>query len=499
MRAQGERWTQRSLLISLIIHGIIFIFLALYFIGPSMRVQEFVHAIFVPESEPKKLEPRPRPVRPISRPVPPRTQVVDTDIIPVATPKRSSPLTGRTVKTNVLLKAADESLVQDVASPSSLARDRILPKVMTTAKVPPADLSLSISVSGDGADKVGTGGRMGIGEDGMGVGKDGRSRTGLPAVGPASDRQPLSMIREHAALNVSDSLADVAKGVILGPSRVPPLPKGEPGGIVIGRGKDIEGRIRFSRLKHSLADWWADPTSVSGLMYWMNGRTNVHADINIEGGALRLDSPKLIKCPLVIMTGHDRIVLNSSSISGNYMHRFTDSERGGLRRYLIEAGGLLFFDACGHDAMLARQVESELRTALPEYTMGPISNRHELYLCYYEIGGPPPGARRFWKHGNIRLDPSARNRYLDGLFINNRLVAIISDRDYLCAARTKNRPGHGYTGESSPSSYRFLTNVVMYSLMYGGISDNSDYIPEMTDKDRISIDAPVQIPVLLPE
>lgn len=499
MRAQGGKWAQKSLLISLIIHGIIFIFLALYFIGPTIEVQEFVQAIFVPESKPKKLEPRPRPVRRISRPTPPRTQAVDTDIIPVATPKRSSPLAGRTAKTSVLLKAADESLVQNVASPSSLTRDRILPKVMTTAKVPLADLSLSASVSGDGSDQVGTGDRLGIGEDGMGVGKDGRSRTGLPAVGPVNYRQPLSMIREHAALNVSDSLTDVAKGVILGPSRVPPLPKGEPGGIVIGRGKDIEGRIRFSRLKHSLADWWADPTSISGLMFWTNGRTNVQADMNIEGGALRLDNPKLIKSPLVIMTGHDRIVLNGSSIRGNYMHRFTDSERDGLRRYLIEAGGLLFFDACGHDAMLARQVESELRTALPEYTLEPISNRHELYLCYYEIGGPPPGARRFWKHANIRLDPSARDRYLNGLSINDRLVAVISDRDYLCAARTKNRPGHGYTGETSPSSYRFLTNVIMYSLMYGGISDNSDYIPEMTDKDRISIDAPVQIPILFPE
>ena len=148
--------------------------------------------------------------------------------------------------------------------------------------------------------------------------------------------------------------------------------------------------------------------------------------------------------------------------------------------------------------MLARLLKAELRAVLPEYDLEWIRNNHELYRCYYELGGPPSGAYRFWKHG-FRTPKQNVGKYLHGFFINDRLAAVISNRDYLCAARTKNRPGHGYTGESAPSSYRFLTNVVMYSLTHGGISEHSDYVPEMVDADRISIDAPVHVPVLLPE
>ena len=291
---------------------------------------------------------------------------------------------------------------------------------------------------------------------------------------------------------------DVARGVTLGRERVAPLPKGEPGGIVVGRGKDLEGRIRFTRLKHDLADWWADPTSMPGVMYWMNTQTKVRADMNIEGGSLRLDDPKLLKCPLVIMTGHDRATI-TGRVSGRYRNKFTEQERAGLRRYLIDEGGFLFFDECGHDVLLARMLKNELRTALPEYTVGRIPNNHELYTCYYDLGGPPPGAYRFWKHGITGRQRSQITKYLEGIFINDRLAVLISNRDYLCAARTRNRPGHGYTGEESPSTYRFLTNMIIYSLTHGDISEHADYVPELTDVDRISIDSPVQVPTLAPQ
>jgi len=496
MRVEEKKWARTSLLISLAVHGVIFIFLALYVIGSSAKVQELIHTMFVPETKPQKYEPRPRPVRPITRPSLPRTQVVDTDAIPVTTPKRLSPMPGRTTETNVLPRATDEPLAQDVASPSSLTKDRIVPRAMTAARVLPADLSLPPVASGGTSDQSGTGSGLGTGRGGVGAG--GRSRAGSAVVRVAPGGQQLSMTRASAALDVSEGLAEVAKGVTLGRSRVLPLPKGEPGGIVVGRGKDIEGYIRFARIKHYLADWWADPTSMPAVMYWMNLETKVHADMNIEGGAVTLDDPKLTKCPLAVMTGHDRVILIGRNLKGNYRHNLTDPERAGLRRYLIEAGGFLFFDECGHDLMLARTVKSELRNALPEHSVEWIPNDHELYTCYYELGGPPPGAYKFWKHGSGAYQRVNR-RYLEGLFIKDRLAAIISNRDYLCAARTKNRPGHGYTGEESPSTYRFLTNVVIYSLTHGGISEYSDYVPEMTDADRISIDAPVHVPVLMPE
>ena len=85
---EGKRLARKSLLISLIIHGAIFIFLAIYVIGSSPRVQELMDAMFLPESKPQKYEPRPRIVKPVVTPSPPQSQVVNTESIPVLTPER---------------------------------------------------------------------------------------------------------------------------------------------------------------------------------------------------------------------------------------------------------------------------------------------------------------------------------------------------------------------------------------------------------------------------
>lgn len=491
-----KTWARNSLLISLVVHVIAFIILALYVTGTVQKVQEMVNATFVPEASPQKPEPRPQPIRPILRPSAPRTQVVDTDIIPVEIPKRASPIPGKSAKSDALPKFSDGSVQGSVAT-LSLTKDRIAPQVMTVAQVLPSDVAFPASISGEASGPGGFGDHPGIGGIGLGGSGGGHSRAILAAAKAPSTGQSLSMINPHTALSMDDGLADVAQGVKLGRERVPPLPKGEPGGIVVGRGKDIEGRIRFTRLKHHLADWWADPTSMPAVMYWMNNQTKIQADTNIEGGSLTLDSPRLMKCPLAIMTGHDRNII-ATRVQGNYRARLSDQERAGLRRYLIDTGGLLLFDSCGHSDMLTTMIKNELRAALPEYAVEWIPNKHELYTCFYDLGGPPPGACRFWKHGFSWMGGRS-DKYLNGIFINDRLAAIISDRDYLCATRTKNRPGHGYTGEESPSSYRFLTNVVIYSLTHGGISEHSGYIPEISDADRISIDSPVPISVLMPK
>jgi hypothetical protein len=48
----------------------------------------------------------------------------------------------------------------------------------------------------------------------------------------------------------------------------------------------------------------------------------------------------------------------------------------------------------------------------------------------------------------------------------------------------------------SPGVYRFYTNVAIYALTHGGISDYSHYVPENNIADRISIENPVPIPEL---
>jgi hypothetical protein len=43
-----------------------------------------------------------------------------------------------------------------------------------------------------------------------------------------------------------DALGSVVEHITLGEVEVPPLPRGEPGGKVIGKGKDIQGVFRFT-------------------------------------------------------------------------------------------------------------------------------------------------------------------------------------------------------------------------------------------------------------
>ena len=51
------------------------------------------------------------------------------------------------------------------------------------------------------------------------------------------------------------------------------LPKGQLGGILKGTGSEIRGHIRLIRLKHSLSDWWQDPTAIPSLIKWLEEHT----------------------------------------------------------------------------------------------------------------------------------------------------------------------------------------------------------------------------------
>ena len=95
------------------------------------------------------------------------------------------------------------------------------------------------------------------------------------------------------------------RNIVLGNDEVLRLPKGDPGGRVIGRGKDIRGVFRFTRIRHSLSDWWADASSLNALTNWLNERTKIKTDMNVDGGAVKLTDANLLKTPLVFMTGHD--------------------------------------------------------------------------------------------------------------------------------------------------------------------------------------------------
>ena len=171
----------------------------------------------------------------------------------------------------------------------------------------------------------------------------------------AFERPPgLAMVENVGAAR--DALGDVVENITLGNVEVPPLPRGEPGGRVIGKGKDIRGVFRFTRIRHSLSDWWADASSLNALTKWLNERTKIKTDMNVEGGALKLTDANLFKTPFVFMTGHDPSLVRSRNLLGRQYgggkmdSRLTETEAAGMRRYLVERGGFLVFDDCGVNA-----------------------------------------------------------------------------------------------------------------------------------------------------
>ena len=214
--------------------------------------------------------------------------------------------------------------------------------------------------------------------------------------------------------------------------------------------------------------------------------------MNVEGGAVRLTDPKLSKAPLVFFTGHDPALVRSSKLARGspVRNRLSKSERDALRRYLIEDGGFIYFDDCGIYAptqAFRKLFVAQLRYAMPEYSVDRIPNNHPIYNNYYHMGGPPVGLDILW----WGTHPQERN-FLDGVTIGNHLSVLVSGRDYMCSMGTVSLPGK--PTYYSPGVYRFTTNVVVYSLTHGGISDYSHYVPEDTTANEISIDAPTLVP-----
>jgi hypothetical protein len=492
--------TRRSLIISLLVHGTLFVALTFYIFNIPERVEEAIEMAFIDpvdmpkprEREPYKPKVIPRPIVAETKEFSPSSGIIEARSTrkPIAPPGSMKD----SMKPAIVTKYSDRNLAQGTMASSEMAKSRVVSQVATAAKISAVDNvslgeptpTLGTSTSGAGllGDRTQPGGGEGGGE-GSGTGRGsfgigpGQGRNGVSIGG----KQPgLSIKDSTRATSVSDTLEDVAQDMSLGDIAVPPLPQGEPGGRVIGRGKDIKGVFRLVRLKHNLADWWDDPTAVLGIAQWLNANTQIRADMNVEGGALQLTDANLMKAPLVLMTGHDPALLRQddrfreSGFSPDFQQQFTQPERAALRKYLLEAGGMLFFDDCGHNSVtfpLKRKLISELQAALPEYLVMPIPDGHEIYTCLYNTG-LPPGAAQFWAHGVRGQIP----KYLEGLFIDGRVAVLLSGRDYLCAAETV----QVHSGKISrvSSVYRFLANVVVYSLTHGKISDYSNYVPEDT-------------------
>ncbi len=258
------------------------------------------------------------------------------------------------------------------------------------------------------------------------------------------------------------------------------VPEDRLGAILEGEGMEIRGHIRLIRLKHSLSDWWQDPSAIPSFAKWLDENTDLRADMKYAGGALRLTDRRILSAPMVIMTGHDKDVTVGRNMATPdrknvpLAPHFTSAERAALRKYIVERGGLLFFDDCGFNGTLAAAVANELRLTFPEYPLKNLMHDHEIYRIYYDLPRPPTGGDVFWKSEN-HPKPS-QFKYQKGVTINNRLGVVYNRKDYLCAMETVEIQSRTMLRmRRSKDVHRFMTNLLIYTMMYGGNTDRSGY------------------------
>ena len=194
---------------------------------------------------------------PITKPVVVATPVPDLRVVPQteATPRRTT----RTVKTS---RAAAPTAPLIAGSPAALKTQQVnvsnsasvlqhTAEPLSTAAVLPTTSdalpTAGLQSSGLTTDGIGTG----IG-DSLGAGRgDFGSEVGVTQ-GRGQSRAGLdSLVKGDGAANVNASLSNVTENIVLG-NGIPPLPKGSPGAIIQGRGKEIIGRLHLVRLDDPL-------------------------------------------------------------------------------------------------------------------------------------------------------------------------------------------------------------------------------------------------------
>ena len=436
------------------------------------------------------MEPKPPKVRP------PEVRNVPTPTVLADAPVISQPEVAQRFTTAVAVKTTNvqtnSPLVQvqrrvQVNAPVNAPKVRLtnpnvnVPQVVTDADLPvsdsPSALSSSAPVAGSG---IGAGPKIGRGVGGSVIGGGPQLKQGVG----------ISLV-DHIGGEV-DGLGNMAGSITIGAADVLPLPKGEPGGRVVGKGKNIKGVFRLVRVKHSLSDWWADTRALTALAKWLNEKTQIKTDLNVEGGAVALTDANLTKSPMLWMTGHDPHLVRTKNLvreggGGRLDNKLSDLEAANLRRYLYDKQGMLVFDDCGVNAPAQAMIkifQAQMRLVMPEYGIERIPNDHEVYRSFYELAGPPTGFDIFW-WGNR---PPKRN-FLEGISVGDKLVAMMIRRDYMCAMEPVSLPTRSV--HYSPGVYRWATNVVVYSLTTGNIADYNQYVP---DDNLAQEDAPTTPP-----
>ena len=280
--------TSGALMTSLGFHLVLVLIGGIYLMTQTPYFQEFIDAEILQSTKPPKPIVRKLVVKPVIKPTVPTRDTVVPEQVQVK-PRVTTIFSDKHIyQPQTVLEFSSQTVKVEAPInpnvPKVVASDAAVPPTVTHTNIPVSDAPDALAFSAPVASAPSAGpANIGRGVAGTAV-----------QVKIVFERPPgLAMVQHVGAVN--SSIDDVDRRIKLGSDEVPPAPRGEPYGHVIGRGKDIRGVFRFTRIRHSLSDWWADASSLNALTHWLNERTKIKTDMNVEGGALKLTDANLFK------------------------------------------------------------------------------------------------------------------------------------------------------------------------------------------------------------
>jgi len=157
-----------------------------------------------------------------------------------------------------------------------------------------------------------------------------------------------------------------------------------------------------------------------------------------EERRLSLSDESLYETPFLFMNGHNDFA-------------FSEAELESLRHYLSH-GGFVFASGCCTNPAFPKAWRRELGRVFSGETVKTIPYDHLIY-------------RSFYKLEHIRSANGNRNIYLEGLFHDGELVAVVGE-DGLCCSFSMNNQCNRGKGVLPDDAKKIALNIAVYALTH---------------------------------
>jgi len=153
---------------------------------------------------------------------------------------------------------------------------------------------------------------------------------------------------------------------------------------------------------------------------------------------LKLSDTGLFETPFLFMNGHNDFILS-------------DTELENLRVYFAH-GGFLLASGCCTNPEFPKAWRREFSRIFPGEKVKPIPYEHLIYRSFYKIE-------------HIRSVDENRDVYLEGVFYQGNLVAVLCEQGLCCSFAMGNNCNRGH-GVAPEDGKKIALNIAVYALTH---------------------------------